>query len=501
MLRTARRPDRPFDVVMVYDSSRFGRNLLQAQLHKRDLDELGIQVAYATFDVDVTTPDGKLMDGINDVISQWFSDKLSVQVHERMRRRAEEGHWAAGRPPFGYRIEKVADQSLGTRRGQPVTRNVLVPNPHQIPTLLRIFKEFVSGKSIIRITHGLVRDGIPGRSGEPGKWVPNSVRHILRNHIYDGWLNWGTTEPRNGNGKARKAKPKDQWVQVQLKHFERIVPKDLFDEAQRRLKTWSERYNGGNERERADIHLLSGILRCHHCCGPMNVYHRDRSRRYYRCARSLNRGRAYCPNRTMIRADGVEGGLFEILKQHVLELRNLKRLTSLVNKGLRDALRNRPKEHRQLERTDTALRRKEERLVEAIGLADNPIDALVAKLENVQAERADLAARREQTAALLSYSDLKVTTADIEAAISDLRKVIDRLDPTMIREAIRPLITRFEAGDDGKVQLELDMGAFFENYVLDPRARDVVSACRKGRPSGDPQTSSRALQHRGRRAD
>ena len=48
----------------------------------------------------------------------------------------------------------------------------------------RIFKEFVSGKAVNRVTTELNSDGIPTLTGK--QWYPVTVHRIIRNETYTG---------------------------------------------------------------------------------------------------------------------------------------------------------------------------------------------------------------------------------------------------------------------------------------------------------------------------
>jgi site-specific DNA recombinase len=73
----------------------------------------------------------------------------------------------------------------------------LAIDPNQAPTIRRIFERYAAGHSMKRIAIDLNRDGIASpqpREGRSQSWAQSSVRHILLNERYRGFVVWGKTK-------------------------------------------------------------------------------------------------------------------------------------------------------------------------------------------------------------------------------------------------------------------------------------------------------------------
>ena len=95
-----------FDVVLVLRSDRFARNRAHAALYKQLLKDVGVKVISVTEPVEEGSPAAVILEGMNEVIAEWYSVDLSVKITDAKRRRAESG-LLNGMLPFGY--EKGAD--------------------------------------------------------------------------------------------------------------------------------------------------------------------------------------------------------------------------------------------------------------------------------------------------------------------------------------------------------------------------------------------------------
>ena len=88
------------------------------------------------------TPSGKLLEGIIEVIDEFYSANLSQDVLRGLRENASRGFYNGGRPPYGYVRVKVKDSAT--------SRTKLEPDPKTAPITQRIFRE------------------VPGRQGAQG---------------------------------------------------------------------------------------------------------------------------------------------------------------------------------------------------------------------------------------------------------------------------------------------------------------------------------------------
>ena len=186
MIAQARTKHCPFSVVLLWKLNRFARNREDSIIYKSLLRRQGIQVISMNEPVE-DTPAGRLLEGIIEVIDEFYSSNLAQDVTRGMRENAMRGYFSGGAPPFGYVATKVKD---GSR-----FRTVLVPDSAAVPIIRRIFEECMLGKGLREITKGLNRDGLRTKKGK--KWSSTGVYAILRNETYKGTLIWGKRTQAN----------------------------------------------------------------------------------------------------------------------------------------------------------------------------------------------------------------------------------------------------------------------------------------------------------------
>lgn len=291
-----------FDIVLTEAIDRLSRDLEDiAGIYKR-LAYVGVKI--------VTLADGevgKLHVGLKGIIASIYLDDLAQKT-----KRGQVGRVKAGRIPGGksYGYDLVKD---GDDRGQ---RTI---NEHDAGIVLRVFREYVAGESPIAIATRLNAEGVPSPRG--GQWNASTINGsrkrlngMLNNRLYAGRLIYNRQsfikDPATGRRQA-KLNPPEQWHEQDVPEL-RIVPDDLFEAAQRRR----DQLGGPNtvaHQKRRPKHLLSGLLRCGRCGGPMIVIMTDR----VGCSAKNNKGT--CTNGRSVRLREIEERVVFALRHFLLQ--------------------------------------------------------------------------------------------------------------------------------------------------------------------------------------
>ena len=151
------------DTLYIYKWDRFGRSA-RAHAVIADLEDMGVTVISATEGRD---PLGR---GIQLVVAEDFSRKLSERVTEAKRRRFTEGRWNGGTPLYGYRVE-------GKR---------LVPDRDgEADVVVSIFETYLHDCiGFKQIARQLNARGVKPRRAK--HWTGGSIRTMLSNSTYAG---------------------------------------------------------------------------------------------------------------------------------------------------------------------------------------------------------------------------------------------------------------------------------------------------------------------------
>ena len=308
MISLAKIKHAPFNAILVWKLNRFARSREDSIIYKSLLRKQGIQVISINEPVE-DSPVGRLLEGIIEVIDEFYSSNLAQDVSRGMRENAMRGYFSGGSTPHGYITAKVKD-------GQ-TQRTTLVPDHTAAAIVKRIFKECVSGKGLREITKALNRDGLTTRNGK--KWSSTGIYAILKNEAYSGTLVWG----KHGS-MASPVRVENAWSA--------IVDKHTFDTVQSLLKARGPKVI--RPRRVASDYLLSGLLRCQ-ACGKAMSGHSAKSGRffYYRCTNASKRGPAECPGHWIPKAK-IESFVIDRIRNHILTDENLIELVHLTREEL-----------------------------------------------------------------------------------------------------------------------------------------------------------------------
>ncbi len=319
MIATARQKPAPFEAILVWKLSRFARNREDSIIYKSLLRKQGIQVISINEPLD-DTPSGRLLEGVIEIVDEFYSANLSQDVTRGMRESASRGFYPGGRPPYGYRRVEVQDGN--------VSRVKLEPDPATAPIVKRIFKECLADKGLIEIVRGLNEDGLTTQEKNP--WSKTAVYDILKNETYTGVLIWDREKRRSINRDLPPIRVENAWPP--------IIDPETFKRAQEKLRVRSPRIT--HPRVVHSEYLLSGLMRCVACNAAM-IGHAVKSGKffYYMCGNARRRGRRGCPT-PLLPKEKVENFVLEKLKRYILTEENLKELVRLTNEELAQQCRD-----------------------------------------------------------------------------------------------------------------------------------------------------------------
>ncbi len=136
MITLARRPQKPFEVILVWKYSRFARNREDSIVYKTVLRKNGVQVISINEPFD-DTPTGRLLEAIIESLDEFYSDNLGEEVTRGMRESASRGFYLSSKPPYGFRKIRVRDG--GKERTKPEI------DPYQASIVASIFDDVLHG--------------------------------------------------------------------------------------------------------------------------------------------------------------------------------------------------------------------------------------------------------------------------------------------------------------------------------------------------------------------
>jgi site-specific DNA recombinase len=392
------------DLLLVYRVDRLSRKVRQLAQLAEELDRLGVALRSATEPFDTGSAAGRMMLQMLGVFAEFEQATIVDRVSAGIERRANEGKWATGRLPFGYRRNE---------------HKHVVPDERTAPTVRHIFELYASGRfGTAAIARQLADEQAPA---PPSGWQPAIVQLILQNEAYLGRVLW--------RGESLPGLHEPLIDELTFQRTQRLLRERGQDMALRRS-------NPGD-------YLLSGLLRCGRCKrayvgmsarGNGGLYH------YYACSGRQKLGRKGC--------DG------ERIRRDKLETAVLHQLASLYRDGtlIRDALEaaNAKAQEAQpaLEEQRRALADENRRAERALAryyaaFEDGELDAsrfekrvsgLEARLDTLRDKDAEI------TQQLAPQAATSPDTAELAAVADNLETTIATAEPRQAKALLRLLI-------------------------------------------------------------
>lgn len=224
-------------------------------------------------------PSEFLVDDVMTSVNQYQARRIGREALKGMTERALQG-WLPGRPPLGYRNERIAVE--GKRSGRAATESIIVADPQTVGWVRRIFELRAGGCSFREVRDRVIAEGLVPAERR-SSFHASSVETIIKNPFYRGAFTWRGTR-------------------YEGKH-ELIVDQDLVERAVSldvRSTRRKRKHDGG---------ALVGWLRCGACGCALTYEPKRKGERvyeYYRCAngRGAHASLRYATEESILEAFG-----------------------------------------------------------------------------------------------------------------------------------------------------------------------------------------------------
>ncbi len=238
-----------FEYVLIYDSSRFARNLEQSIVYKSLLKRNGVSLISITEPM-VDEDTSLITDALLGAMNEMYSRKLSKVVKRGMEQKAL-GNEYFSCAPYGYKKP----------RKKPLE---IIEEEARIVKI--VYQKFMEDISPFKIAQELNLLNIKTKRGKciDKRWV----QKVLTNPTYKGYMLW---------------KIEDRTYYKKANH-PAIIDEDTFDKVQEKYNTNKKRIKHKGRPLEYHKHWLTGILRCP-VCDTVYVYAKSYSNKSdrFRC--------------------------------------------------------------------------------------------------------------------------------------------------------------------------------------------------------------------------
>jgi DNA invertase Pin-like site-specific DNA recombinase len=169
LLSAARETPRPFDVILVDDTSRLSRRLVDSLRIFEQLQFLGVRLVFVAQGIDTNSEQAELLVGVHGIVDSLYLKDLAKRTFRGIEQLALNGLHTGGRV-FGYRRVPIENSTERDSHGRPVIAGVrLEVDPKQAAVVRRIFQRYAAGDSMKRIAIDLNDEGILSPQPQKGR--------------------------------------------------------------------------------------------------------------------------------------------------------------------------------------------------------------------------------------------------------------------------------------------------------------------------------------------
>jgi site-specific DNA recombinase len=346
LLRLAKQRPRPFDCVLIDDTSRLGRNLPDVLSVCDTFMYYEVFLYFVSDQLDSRIESSRIVHLVKGYSDECYSKDLGKRIHRGQEGQILKGY-AAGGACYGYRNTYIRDPNQKGEHGEnkviAVKQEII---QEQAQVVVRIMEMRAAGCSFAKIAKTLKAEAVPApRHRYKGRlqdcWLPSTIREITRNELYRGVRHWNRTQkvlnPADGS-KSKRVRPQSEWVRVEVPEL-RIISDELWERVQEvnrqmKDKIYGRRLGGFNRTPQSRTYIFSGVLYCGVCGGKFAVIiGGEASKVRYGCKN--HRFRDTCTNKMTILWKRLEPQLISAIAKNLLDPRLEQQLICDFSKQLK----------------------------------------------------------------------------------------------------------------------------------------------------------------------
>ena len=341
-----------FNFVIVHKLDRFARNRSDAVGYRVELARKGVMLTSVLENYDSDTPEGALMEGLSELLAEFYSRNLSREIKKGQKENALSAKHNGGTPPLGYDVDGTTQK--------------LVINEEEAEAVRLIFSMAASYKPYEEILQALNDGGYKTKRG--ALFVRNSLHDILRNPKYTGQFFYGRIAHSFMGKKAinsHKFNNSEDIITVD-DGVPAIISKEEFDKVQLILDKRKQTRNVQNK----ERYLLTGKVFCG-CCGYAYSGNRSFNKRTqyvyvtYRCAGRRKHLAEKCDNPDVNR-DLLEKKVLALLSGIIFDPSMIPKLVAKYEKMVKSRMHEKASKLKELNKQIKAVDKKISNIMLAI---------------------------------------------------------------------------------------------------------------------------------------
>ena len=434
ILAEARRKDREWDKIWFYDTSRLSRNRMKAQTTKAFFKKHGIEIEFLKLPKTGEEALDNVMEGILETFDQLHSDFSRAGSIRGQKQNIRSGYRAGGFAPYGYRLKK---HQLGhDLDNKPITKSTLEPHPENFPIVQEYLTRRAKGESRGSIIKDFQRRGIKSPSGK-SLWLASSCHGIEDNlEVYCGHL-VHNRHNRKIDGKfvgGKRLRPKAEW------EIHRNAHQPAITAAQAEAIRQQRRKHQKTEAPKARTYLLTGLLECGECHGPMVG-----DSGFYTCIHKRKKVSG-CSN-SNISAGNIDKEALRFVKTQLLSRTHFQKVIEQTRRAYAEEIKrtqkNSARHQKRLDEIDQQIQRLLG-LFERGNISPEIVEERVAGLESEKAGIKESMKGEQQVQTAIKYAEAELDAAIIREYTEQFEDLLSEENMTQMREFLATFIHRIE---------------------------------------------------------
>ena len=264
------------NVIIIKDTSRFGRNWVQSGIYFENIEEMGIRFISIQENLDTADPQCPALKMLPFyfIFNEWHSATTSEKIRTVFKKQAEQGKHLAAYAPYGFDKD-------------PDDKYKITVDPYTAGIVRRIFELRLQKLSYRAIAIMLNKEGFlspssyklgkhGAKNGRPrdNKWSSCSVIMVLNNPVYCGDIACNRQGCASYKNQKQVRKPIEDWIIAKDMH-EPIVSREDWQKCQDMKQNIKRIRSTSSER----VAPFTSLMKCHDCGGNL-----VRTSAYYKLA-------------------------------------------------------------------------------------------------------------------------------------------------------------------------------------------------------------------------
>ncbi|NWK11959.1 recombinase family protein [Clostridium cadaveris] len=444
------------DYILVYKLSRFGRNAADILNSLEHVQSYGVNLICIEEGIDSSQTSGKLLISVLSAVSEIERENIIEQTMNGRKEKARQGGWNGGFAPYGYYLK---DKQLFIQENEAEAVRI-------------IFDKYVNGNmGFTKIAKYLNLQGmkkVKRDNGTLSQWSSHFIRLIIDNPVYCGKISYGRRVREKIKGSKNKYKQvhQENYIISDGQH-EAIISEKLWNEAHKKRELTGVKAPSKIGRDRA--HLLSGILKCPKCGGPMYTNkhawtNKDGTYKevyYYVCSKTRTARGKSCDYKAMLKKTDIEPLVIEAIRVLIRNQNFATEVKSKIGKQidattLEKELSNYISKLKEVELNKTRLENEIDNLPHDTRFRERKLNDMTARLdslydvmEEIELKIADVNLRRK------AVEQDSLTLDNIYMLLANFDILYDKINDEEKKSLISSLIKEIEIFPCGESELPL----------------------------------------------